>query len=144
MSDLRFAFRSFRRRPAYAVMVVVILALGIGANTAMFSVVDAVLLRGLPYRDVDSLVVVFADGTARGQGPRLTTTAGDFLDWRGRLQFVADTVDTGGQGCGHDQVGIRGCAGRAVFEMRAFPLQPFNADRYGAVFEAPRRVCRRE
>ncbi len=74
--------RSLVRRPAYAFLVITILGLGIGANTAIFGVVDAVLLRSLPYDHPDSLVVVFADGTARGEGSRLTTTPGDFADWR--------------------------------------------------------------
>ncbi len=81
-ADVRFAFRSLRRRPAYSAMAIGILALGIGANTAIFSIVDAVLLRALPYADAPSLVVVFADGSARGQSSRLGTTAADFLDWR--------------------------------------------------------------
>lgn len=80
--DLRLALRSLCRRPGFAGMAVVILALGIGANSAIFSVVSAVLLRSLPYADVDRLVVVFADGTARGQSARLPTTPGDFVDWR--------------------------------------------------------------
>jgi putative ABC transport system permease protein len=84
LSDVRFALRSLRLRPGFTAMAVLILAAGIGANTAIFSVVDAVLLRSLPYGDVDSLVVVFADGHARGQGARLATTPGDFLDWRER------------------------------------------------------------
>lgn len=82
ISDVRLALRSLRRRPAFTAMAVLILALGIGANSAIFSVVNAVLLRSLPYGDVDSLVVVFADGTARAQNGRLPSTVGDFLDWR--------------------------------------------------------------
>ena len=66
----------------YTATAAAILALGIGANTAMFSVLDAVLWRSLPYTDPDSLVVLFSDGTARGQAARLGTTAADFLDWR--------------------------------------------------------------
>jgi putative ABC transport system permease protein len=81
-SNVRFALRSLRRRPAFAATAILMLALGIGANTAMFSVVDAVLLRSLPYGDPDSLVVLFADGSARGQSRYMATTPGDFLDWR--------------------------------------------------------------
>jgi putative ABC transport system permease protein len=76
--------RSLSRRPAYAVLVITILGLGIGASTAIFGLVDAVLLRSLPYANPESLVVVFADGTARGQGARMPTTPGDFADWRER------------------------------------------------------------
>ena len=55
MSDLRFAIRSLARQPAFALVVVVILALGIGATTAIFSVVNAVLLRDLPFADPEQL-----------------------------------------------------------------------------------------
>ncbi len=89
-SNLRIAFRSLRKRPAFTAMAVSILALGIGANTAMFSVVNAVLLRSLPYGDPGSLVVVFADGAARGQGPRLPVTPGDFAWWRERTRVFSD------------------------------------------------------
>ncbi|HEY7513065.1 MAG TPA: ABC transporter permease, partial [Vicinamibacteria bacterium] len=82
VSNVRHALRSLRRRPAYAALAVGILALGIGSSTAIFSIVDTVLLRSLPYRDPATIVVVFADGSARGQSSRLGTTAGDFLDWR--------------------------------------------------------------
>jgi len=82
LSAVRLAFRALMRRRAYAAVVVAILGLGIGANTAIFGVVDAVLLRSLPYDRPDTLAVVFADGTARGQGGRVSTTPGAFADWR--------------------------------------------------------------
>jgi len=82
LGDIRTALRALRRRPAFTALAAGILAVGIGANTAVFSVVDAVLLRALPYRDADALVVVFADGTARNQASRMATTAADYLDWR--------------------------------------------------------------
>src|SRR5262252_1585736 len=57
--DLRFAVRIFLRKPVFSIIIVAVLGLGIGANTAMFSIINAVLLRPLPYKDSDRLVVVW-------------------------------------------------------------------------------------
>jgi putative ABC transport system permease protein len=73
--DLRYALRQLRKAPGFTIVAVVTLALGIGANTAIFSVVDAVLLRPLPYKDDDRLVVVLQ----QGGNP---VSPANFLDWR--------------------------------------------------------------
>lgn len=78
MHDLKFALRWLRRSPGFAAVAILSLGLGIGANTAMFSLVDAVLLRPIPVEDPDSLVDVF---TNSNDGDEYATSSyPDFLD----------------------------------------------------------------
>lgn len=82
--NLKFAFRLLRKSPGFAVVAVLIMALGIGANTAIFSVVRAVLLEPLPFRDADRLVQVWHTPPQKSF-PGMTTfavSAGNFLDWQ--------------------------------------------------------------
>lgn len=87
LRDLRYAPRSLGRRPSLAIVVAATLALGIGANTAMFSVVNAVLLRPLPYPNAERLVIVWGtdaelnDNEARVSYP-------DFRDWREGIRLL--------------------------------------------------------
>jgi len=59
LSDLRFSLRILRRNPGFSIAAILVLALGIGANTAIFSVVNAVLLRPLPYEDSSRIMQVW-------------------------------------------------------------------------------------
>jgi predicted permease len=87
--DIRYGLRMMAKNPAFTFFVVAVLALGIAANTAIFSVADAVLVRPLPYRQADRLVMVWEDASSYGF-PRDTPAAGNFADWKARNQVVED------------------------------------------------------
>jgi len=80
--DLRLGLRVLRKNPAFTTIVILTLALGIGANTAIFSVVYTVLLKALPYPQADRLVMVYENvHLANYQNSRNTPSAGNFTDW---------------------------------------------------------------
>jgi putative ABC transport system permease protein len=81
VQDLRFALRGWRRAPGFTAVVLVTLALAIGANTAIFSALYAVLLRPLPYPNADRLVRLIGDNPLTGT-TNSAISAADFLDWR--------------------------------------------------------------
>lgn len=83
--DLRYGLRMLVKNPGFTAVAVIALALGIGANTAIFSVVNTVLLRPLPYKDPERLVMVFEDSRAHGY-PRDTPTTANYIDWRDQNQ----------------------------------------------------------
>ena len=80
--DLRYALRLFLRAPAFAAVAILTLALGIGANTAIFTVVNALLIQPLPYAQADRLVMVWQDLRARGGPADEWATPGNYADWR--------------------------------------------------------------
>ena len=79
LQDVRYALRSLRRQPAFAALAMLTLALGIGANAAIFTVVNAVLLRPLDYRDPDRIVAVTTLWQKTGRTARCRRP--DFHDW---------------------------------------------------------------
>jgi FtsX-like permease family protein len=88
--DIRYAARTFRRAPGFTIAAVVTLALGIGATTAIFSIIDGVLVRGLPYRDADRVVDIWE--TSDNGGYRLPSYP-TFKDWRRQSQSWSDAFE---------------------------------------------------
>jgi putative ABC transport system permease protein len=83
LQDVRFGLRQLRRNPAFSAVAVVTLALGIGANTAIFSVVNAILLKPLPYRNPGRIVMLWTDNASANLGfHELPPAPPDLLHWR--------------------------------------------------------------
>jgi len=79
--DLRYALRMLAKNPAFTSIAIVAIALGIGANTVIFSAVDAVLLRPLPFKNPEQLVMIWENATHLGF-PKDTPSPANFLDWQ--------------------------------------------------------------
>lgn len=97
LSDLRYAARTLRRNPDFAVMAIAVLALGIGASTAIFSVVNKVLLEPLPYPDPDRLVQLM---TTSPTGDQSVVSIPKFINWRDNTSVFQEMAayDVGGLG----------------------------------------------
>src|SRR5713226_9270013 len=89
LQDLRFGTRALGRNKAFTAIAVLTLALGIGANTAIFSVVNAVLLESVPYKDPGKLVFVWSTMISQGV-PISGSAAPDFREWRTRNKVFQD------------------------------------------------------
>src|SRR5712691_246177 len=87
LKDIRYGVRGLLKRPGLTAIVVMTLTLGIGANTAIFSVVNAVLLRPLPFADAQQLVMVF---TRDSKTLRTWVAYPDLQDWQKQSQLFSD------------------------------------------------------
>src|SRR5678816_2241064 len=81
IKDLRYAVRSLLKQPGFTAIAIITLALGIGANTAMFSVINAVLLRPLPYHEPERLVTIWEESPQRGLY-EMPISFANFRDWQ--------------------------------------------------------------
>jgi putative ABC transport system permease protein len=91
--DVRYGARVLRKNPGFTAVAILTLALGIGANTAIFSVVNAALLQPLPYADPASLVMVWeTDSQARPPNPHNTVSPPDYLDWSRQRDIFSGMV----------------------------------------------------
>jgi putative ABC transport system permease protein len=90
-SDLRLSLRQLAKSPGFTALAVLMLALGIGANTAIFSLLEAVVLKPLPYRDPDRLVVVHNFKEREALGPH-SSSWHDYEDWRAETGTFSDTA----------------------------------------------------
>jgi putative ABC transport system permease protein len=91
IQDLRYGLRMLSRSPGFTAIALLTLTLGIGATSAIFSVVDAVLLRSLPYREPQRLASVFEDMSGTGF-PRNTPAPGNYADWKAQTRVFEDAA----------------------------------------------------
>jgi putative ABC transport system permease protein len=91
IQDLRYAARTLRSNPGFTVVALLTLALGIGANTAIFSVVNAVLLKPVPFRDSDRAAVIWINNLSEGRA-RSGPSGRDYLDWREQSTAFEDMI----------------------------------------------------
>ncbi len=89
LQDLRFALRQFRKSPGFTAVSIITLALGIGATTGIFSVVDTVLLHSAPYARSAELVAIDEKAPTTVPGETSEVSAGDFMDWQAQVPVFA-------------------------------------------------------
>jgi len=111
LQDLRFGLRMLRKSPAFTAVAILTLALGIGANTAIFSFVSGTLLRTFPYRDANRLLILWSSEPQRGWKKNIVSVA-DFADWRAQsksFQDMAGYIDNAANlSNGHEAMVVNG------------------------------------
>ncbi|HLJ51456.1 MAG TPA: ABC transporter permease [Bryobacteraceae bacterium] len=115
--DMRYALRSLLRTPAFTCFGVITLALGIGANTAVFSALHALVLRPLPYPEQEALAAICETSVFQGQATLMSTSAPNLLDWREQNQ-VFDGIGAYTSG------GVNLTQGNATLRVPAARVEP--------------------
>ena len=90
--DLRYALRQLRQSPGFSLVAIITLALGIGATTAIFSLVDSVLLHSAPYAKSAELVAITENDAARAPGENSEVSPGDLTDWEAQAPVFRSAV----------------------------------------------------
>src|SRR5215475_8691481 len=97
--DLRYGLRTLRRAPGFSLVAIIVMALGIGATTSLFTITRSVLLKPLPFRDPDKLVMVYEHFLHdNNPSPYNTVAAGDFYEWREKTHGFQDMAAWRGYG----------------------------------------------
>ena len=117
--DIRYGFRQLRKSPAFAAVAVLTLALGIGANTAMFSVVDTILLRPLPYHQPGRLMLV-SETEMASSSDYVGVAAQEYPDYRDQNRSFSNVAAFESDG-----FNLTGEGTPCAFAPRAYPLLPF-------------------
>jgi predicted permease len=121
VQDIRYGLRQLHRSPGFAGVAVLTLALGIGANTAVFSLVDTILLRPLPYRNPEELVLV-SETVQMGGDTEVGMAAGEYLDYRDRNRSFAQAAAYEAAGFNLTGEGTPLRVSAAAVTASAFPL----------------------
>src|SRR5258708_32115516 len=131
LRDLGHAVHTLRRSPGYTLLSVAVLSLGIGANAAIFSVLDSVVLHALPYPDPDRLVFVWQrfPSLPPPVGPRMMVARGDFVEWQRQTPVFSSmaafvtrpATETSSGHPGHVDAGV---ASAALFPMLGAAPRP--------------------
>ena len=142
--DIRYALRRLSKNPGFALIAVLTLALGIGANTAIFSVVNTFLLRPLPYPEPDRLAALFERNVVSDE-QQMGVAVGNFLDWQksgttfqqmSAYGFRIFTLSSEGPGGAPERIGVCGCSGNLFSTLGVNPIigRAFapEEDRFGA------------
>ena len=125
MRDVQYGLRLFARNPTFTIVALLALALGIGATTAMFSVVDTVLLKPLPYPESDRIVSIGLTGF--GPAQNAVALAPDYLEWRARnhvFEQMAAYGSTDPTLTGDGEPTVLKCGSATQSFFRTFRVQP--------------------